>query len=234
MTTHRSTRRRARIVGVIASRADLDRALRMRRPPDLFELRLDCLAGAADQLQSTLAKLRAPLIVTARHPQEGGAGKLSLPQRRDLLTRFLNHADYLDVELRSAPALRRLLALAQTKNIRRIISFHAFNSTPSARLLAAKARMAITHGANIFKVATRTDFPMELECLLDFMTNSHLNIPVAAMGIGKLGVISRVLLARAGSVLVYASLSTRVTEGQPSVEQLQALGIGSGRTVNDK
>ena len=37
----RSTKQRPRVVGVIASRDDLERALRMRRPPDLFELRLD-------------------------------------------------------------------------------------------------------------------------------------------------------------------------------------------------
>ena len=36
MTARRSTKRRPRIVGVIASRADLDRALQMPRPPDLF------------------------------------------------------------------------------------------------------------------------------------------------------------------------------------------------------
>ena len=45
MTGRRSTKRRPRIVGVIASREDLEQALRMRRPPDLFELRLDHLAG---------------------------------------------------------------------------------------------------------------------------------------------------------------------------------------------
>jgi len=227
MTTRGSTRRRPRIVGVIASRADLDRALRMRRPPDLFELRLDCLAGVADHLQNTLPKLRAPLIITVRHPHEGGARKLSLRQRRDLLTRFLNHADYLDVELRSASELRGLLAIAETKKIRRIISFHNFKSTPSAPLLGVKARQARAQRADVFKVATRTDTPMDLGRLLDFMTSRRLDIPLAVMGIGKLGAISRVLLARAGSVLIYASLCTTVTEGQLSVEELRALGMGS-------
>lgn len=228
MTARRSTGRPPHIVGVIASRADLGRALRMRRPPDLFEIRLDCLAGVADQLQNRLAKLRAPLIITARHPHEGGARKLSLRQRRDLLARFLNHADYLDVELRSASAMGRLLAIAETKKVRRIISFHAFKSTPSARLLAAKARKARAHGADIFKVATRTDTPMELGRLLDFMTTSRVDIPLSVMGIGKLGAISRVLLARAGSVLTYASLgAANVFEGQLSLEQLRELGIGT-------
>ena len=224
---HRSIKRRPRVVGVIASRADLERAVRMRRPPDLFELRLDLLAGMADQVESALPKLRRPLIITARDPHEGGANKLWLRQRRDLLARFLNHADYIDVELRSAATLQSLLKSAENKNVRRIISFHNLKSTPNARILATKAREARSHGADIFKVATRTDTPMELARLLEFITSSRLDLALAVMGIGKLGAISRVLLARASSVLIYASLGPATdVEGQLSLEQLRALGFG--------
>jgi len=227
MMVHRSIKRRPRVVGVIASRDDLEQALRMRRPPDLFELRLDRLTRVVGRIETKLSKLRAPLIITARHPNEGGSGKLSLRQRRALLSRFLTHADYLDVELRSARALQALLAITKTKKIRRIISFHDFKSTPSARILAAKAREARSHGADIFKVATRTDTPIELARLLEFMTSSRLNLPLAVMGIGKLGAISRALLARSGSVLIYASVGTATdVEGQLSLEQLRVLGFG--------
>jgi 3-dehydroquinate dehydratase-1 len=230
MTTRRSATHRPRIVGVIASRADLGRALRIRKPPDLFELRLDHLAGIVDQLENKLPRLRAPLIITARHPQEGGANKLSLRQRRDLLTRFLPHATYVDVELRSASALRSLLKLAKQKKVRRIISFHNFKSTPPPRVLVAKARAAKARGANIFKVATRTDTPIEFTRLLDFLTKKDIDLPVSAMGIGKLGAISRVLLARAGSALVYASLTAATDiEGQLSLDKLRALGFASRR-----
>jgi len=130
-------------------------------------------------------------------------------------------------ELRSAPALRSILTLAEKKNVRRIISFHNFKSTPSARILAAKASEARSHGANIFKVVTRTDTPIELGRLVEFMTSRPLDLAVAVMGIGKLGAISRVLLARAGSVLIYASIGAATdVEGQLSLEQLRALGFG--------
>lgn len=227
MTERRSTKRRPRIVGVIASRDDLEQALRMRRPPDLFELRLDHLTGVLGRIETKLPKLRAPLIITARHPNEGGGGRLSLRQRRALLSRFLTHADYFDVELRSARALRALLAIARTKKVRRIISFHDFKSTPSARLLVAKANNAKAFRADIFKVATRTETPMELGRLLEFITENRVNVPLAVMGMGRLGAISRVLLARAGSVLIYASVgATTDVEGQMSLKQLRALGFG--------
>jgi 3-dehydroquinate dehydratase I len=227
MTAPRSIKQRPRVVGVIASRADLERAVRMRRPPDLFELRLDRLAGMANQVEGALPKLRRPLIITARDPNEGGANKLRLRQRRDLLARFLNHAGYIDVELRLASALLPSFSLARNKNVRRIISFHNFKSTPSPRILAVKAREAKSHGADIFKVATRTDTAMELGRLLEFMISSRLDLELAVMGIGKLGAISRVLLARAGSALIYASVGAATdVEGQMSLEQLRALGFG--------
>jgi 3-dehydroquinate dehydratase-1 len=224
----RSTKGHSRVVGVIASEEDLHRVLRMRAPPDLLELRLDRLVSLVDRLDNVLPKIRTPLIITARHPLEGGAADLDLRQRRDLLTRFLNHADYIDVELRSASALQSLLTLAKNKNVHRIISVHSFKSTPSARILEAKAREAKSHGANVFKVATRTDTPVELGRLLEFITATRSRVPIAAMGIGKLGAISRVLLARAGSALIYTSVGpVSDIEGQLSLQQLRALQMKS-------
>src|SRR5438067_1415125 len=135
-------------------------------------------------------------------------------------------AKYVDVELRSAVALRWLVRLVEQKKVKRIMSYHNFKSTPPVRVLLTKARAAEAHGANIFKVATRTDTPVQLARLLDFITNENLGLAVSAMGIGRLGAISRVLLARAGSVLIYASIDEASDiEGQLSLKQLRALGI---------
>ncbi len=219
-------RPRCRVVGVITSCVDLDFATRMRHPPHLFELRLDQLADNIDQLEKKISRLRAPIIITARHPREGGANNLSLRQRRNLLIRFLPNAGYIDIELRSVVALHPLLILAKQRKVRRIISFHNFQVTPATPVLLAKARAAEAHGASIFKIATRTDTPLELGRLLDLVGNANMRVPVSAMGIGQLGSISRVLLARAGSALVYGSLTDRSDiEGQLSLEELRALGI---------
>jgi 3-dehydroquinate dehydratase-1 len=216
------------VVGVIASRADFDFAVRMREPPDLFELRLDRVVDDVDQLERKLSRLRAPLIVTARHPMEGGANQLSAPQRYDLLARFLSKARYIDVELRSAPVFRSLLRLARKQNVRRIISVHHLKSTPSPGRLRAQARAAKTYGADIFKVATRVDAPAQLKRLIDFVAAKDVDVAVSAMGIGKLGAASRVLLACCGSALVYVSLGRSDIEGQMSLDQLHALGITAG------
>ncbi len=210
------------IVGVITSPADLRFAIAMPEPPHLFELRLDHLCTIIDQLKRKVHKLRAPIIITARDPREGGANNLSLRERFELLSRFLSRAEYLDVELRSARAFKTLLASARKQNVRRILSFHNFKSTPPPRSLSAKATLAKAHGADIFKVAARTETPAQLVRLIDFVTDNDVDLPVSAMGIGKLGAISRLLLARCGSVLNYAALHRSQIEGQLPIDLLRS------------
>lgn len=165
--------------------------------------------------------LQAPLIVTARHPAEGGANSLSSARRRDLLLRFGPRAQYLDVELRSAEAFQSLSKLPPLQSVRRIISLHDFDSTPSPRSLHAKARAARSHGAAIFKVATRTDTPTQLARLFEFVAQEDPDLALSVMGIGQLGGVSRLALARCGSALVYGALADKQIEGQLSAEQLR-------------
>jgi len=213
---------RPQIVGVIASPTDLQFALAMRAPPDLFELRLDCFLSSLDKLVAKVESLPSPIIVTTRDPREGGIGNLSPEQRANLLARFLVYAKYLDIELRNARAFKPLLAYARKRNVRVIVSFHDFKSTPSSRSLRTKALAAKKRGADIFKIATRTDTPAELAQLVDFITHKSVDLPVSAMGIGKLGALSRLLLARCGSVLNYASFGRPTVEGQLPIELLRS------------
>jgi 3-dehydroquinate dehydratase I len=209
------------MVVVIASPSDLGRAQRLRKPPDLFEIRLDHFCNNPAEVEKRLSTLRAPLVITARHPSEGGANNLSLAKRRELLSRFLPCARYLDVELRSAHALRALLARARKENVSLIISFHDLNSTPTVRSLQTKARAAQSLGADIFKVATRTDSADQLARLIGFFTSRRVDLAVSAMGIGKLGAKSRRELMRNGSVLNYAHLGRAHISGQPPLSEIR-------------
>jgi 3-dehydroquinate dehydratase-1 len=218
-------------VGVISSPAELDFAIRIAEPPDLFELRLDHLlrppfeGGSVARLETEISKLAVPFLITARHPSEGGVNRLSARQRHDLLSRFLSRANYIDIELRSAPFFGPLLDLARKRRVRLIISAHHLKITPSPTRLQAQARVAKTYGAEIFKLATRTDTPAQLTRLIDFVAAGAANIPVSAMGIGQLGLASRLILASFGSPLVYVSLGRSSIEGQMSLEQFRAFGI---------
>ena len=209
------------IAGVIFSRADLQRALRMRRPPDLFELRLDRLVNWIDEVKAALARLPAPFIITARDPREGGANHLSGPRRRALLLRFLPRAAYVDVEFRSARFLAPVLRSAQAHGVPTIVSFHDFKATPPSARLDEITSAARSLGAGVTKIVTRTDTPAQLNALLDLFDRQRGVSNVVTMGIGKLGRVSRLELARRGCILNYAHLGSPSAVGQLSVRDLR-------------
>lgn len=213
--------RAAQIVGVIFSRADFRRAIRMRNPPDVFELRLDGLVGSIESVRKEIHRLPAPCIITARHPQEGGSNGLSPRLRREMLLAFLPHATGVDIERRSARALAPVLRIARAKKISVILSFHDFRGTPSAARLDQIARKAESLGPTSVKIATRTDTPEELKRLLDFFERSPRARNVVVMGIGKLGRKSRLEMARRGCPLNYAHLGTARVAGQLSLPELR-------------
>lgn len=211
------------IVGVIHSTADLWRAVALRTAPDLFEVRLDALTHCIEEISDKLGKLPAPFIVTARHPVEGGSNQLRPRERRALLLRFMPHAAYVDVELRSARTLASVLEEARARNIGTIVSFHDLQGTPSATRFEEMACAARSLGADILKVATRTDSPAQLARLRDFFWRHRgkIEMEMAVMGIGRLGRSSRLEFAAAGSALNYAHLGTPQTEGQLSITDLR-------------
>jgi 3-dehydroquinate dehydratase-1 len=210
-----------RIVGVIATSAALARAGRLRQPPDFFELRLDALRQSLGAIEQALPRLRAPLILTARHPAEGGRGRLTVAARRALLVRFLPHAALVDLEFRSVRHMPALLAEIRRRRLGLIISRHDLRRTPSLGELRRFARAAATLRPAIIKIATRTNTRPELARLLAFFEECHPALPLAAMGTGKLGPESRRRLAQLGSALTYVSLDYPVVRGQPTLGQLR-------------
>lgn len=209
------------IVGVIFSRADFHRALRMRKPPDLFELRLDRLINCIDEVSASTDRLPAPFIITARAPREGGANHLPAPRRRALLLDFLSRAAWVDVELQSARSFEPILRSAAAHQVGTIISFHNFKTTPPVSRLDDIVFGAGSLGADIIKVATRTDTPAQFKALLDFFERHRRLANVVAMGIGKLGRVSRLEFARRGCPLNYAHLGSPAAAGQLSIQDLR-------------
>ncbi|MFL6589495.1 MAG: type I 3-dehydroquinate dehydratase [Chthoniobacterales bacterium] len=212
---------RPRIVGVIFSPADFRRAIKMRNPPALFELRLDGLVNSLERIQTLIRDLPAPFIATARHPGEGGANHLSASERRTLLLEFLPHAAFVDIESRSLRFSGAVLERAAANQIPAIISLHDLEDTPSRSRLDNFAAAARSARADIIKVATRTDTRSQLQRLFDFFDAHHAHSKIAAMGIGKLGRVSRIELLRRGSLLNYAHLGVPRASGQLSVAELR-------------
>ena len=209
-------------VAVVASVADLRRAVGLRKLPDLFEIRLDTLADAAETPRA-FAELGAPLILTARHPQEGGHNNLPTASRRALLLRHLPGARYVDVELRSVGAMAPVFDEAARLGSKLIVSVHDFRRTPSLSEITTLAMRARSAGADVFKLVTRVDSPDDVQTLIGAFEFLKGDLPVSAMAVGTFARVARRELIARGSVLNYAHLGTAVVPGQFSLAELRRL-----------
>ncbi len=184
---------------------------------DFLELRVDAFATdprELDTLEALAGRLPFPLVVTVRHPGEGGASELSAAGRRALFERFLPYAAWVDVELRSTTTLAPVLKAAREAGKGVILSHHDFHTTPSLARLTALAGKAALAGAEVFKVATTANTPAALATLATFLTGTKRPAALAVMGMGPYGKISRLTLGSSGSVLNYGYLHRVQVPGQ--------------------
>ena len=211
------------LVGVICSPADLRNALELPTPPDFFEVRLDAMAPRLEALGDDIGKLAAPLILTVRHPAEGGRNRLSLRDRRALFFRFLARATYVDVELRSVRHLAPLVRKARARAVGIIISFHDLKGTPTLARLEKVVCAANSLGADVLKIATRTDNLEQLTRLREVLLRHRHRGRITVLGIGRLGRRSRSEFAALGCALAYGHLGKSGVAGQPSLEELRRM-----------
>jgi 3-dehydroquinate dehydratase-1 len=222
------THLRPLVIATVHSKAGLAAARNLSpRAVDLLEIRLDCLADSLSLVESALPGLSFPLLFTARHASEGGRGRLAARERGRLLAHFLPHAAAIDVELRSVHALAGVMEEAARQGVARVVSVHYFRRTPSAAALQSKLRAARQAGAEIVKVATTLRGPRDLATLLELAARAP--GPVALMGMGPLGRVSRLALAAAGSRLNYGYLDRPQVPGQWPAERLMELIKEVGR-----
>ena len=203
------------VVGIVDSPAALRAAGRLRRGE------VDFLEWRADFLGTGIVKSKIPRIVTARHPAEGGQNAMSAAARREALLELIPAAALVDVEIRSLGGMEKVLSEARKAGVGVITSFHDFQKTPSSARLKDLVKQACDAGADVLKIATRADSPADVARLLNLLEMAPL--PLAVMGMGPLGMASRVMLAASGSVLNYGWLHRPNVTGQWSAKDLRGI-----------
>ena len=208
---------RPNVIGIVDSQRALLTAQGL--PPgavDLLEWRADCLSA-----ESPLPRSRFPWIVTARHPSEGGRGSLSTAARREALLRHLSGASAIDIEARSFHTMKDVIREAHCAGVQVIASFHNFQKTPSSASLEKIILRSVDAGADVVKIATVTQSSGDIARLLALLASQ--NIPTAAMGMGPLGMASRLIFASCGSILNYGWLDRPNVPGQWSAVEFKRL-----------
>ncbi len=209
------------VVGTVHSPGSLRLAATLKPGDvDVLEFRIDSLLDQLDAAEQAMRTTRFPVLLTVRHLGEGGAGKLSADQRKKLYRRFLAHASFLDIELRSLPAFADLVEEARHMGCVVVVSNHDFKKTPPIAQLIARQKRAFAAGADIFKVACATNTARDLARLLDFAQRPAKGAH-SIMGMGRFGKASRIALAEAGSCLNYGYLDAPNAPGQWEARELR-------------
>ncbi len=181
-----------------------------RAGADLCELRLDYVR--APDLPRLLAGRPLPAVATARPKWEGGRFEGTEADRLMLLGEACRcGAEYVDVEFRAYKDFDR-------RQARLILSFHDFEKTPGdIEGTAAKMRLLEPF---VVKVACRAGGAADLARLVRLQKSLEGRSAVIAMG--EAGEPLRVLYARYGGWLTYASVRSgaETAPGQLTVEDL--------------
>ena len=190
---------------------------------DLIEYRIDALFPHQDLLLQRLGDAIRPHLITVRDPAEGGLNGLSHAQRARCLVRFLPHATFLDIEIKNLAAFQDLIAKAHQTGVRILSSHHDLEGTPPARTLLATIEEGRRQGADAVKIATTTRSAADIHTLLSVLEAQRPHGPLAIMGMGPLGMGSRVLFAQCGSLLTYTYLKNANAPGQWSASMMRTL-----------
>lgn len=215
----------ALVVGAISSAAileDVSQAGLTSADCDLLELRLDSIDLPIEEVHAMARRLTLPLLITARHPDEGGHRNLSTAQRHELLESHLDLAVLMDIELRSVGEMIPLVQKAQGRGVGVIGSFHDFHTTPNDDVLQGSVDFGLQFKLDAVKIATTLQSPSDLARLLQLISKER-RLPLSVMGMGSLGRTSRLVLAKSGSILNYGYLGQSNAPGQWSAPQLKAL-----------
>ena len=147
---------------------------------------------------------------------------MSESARLSLFEQWLPVCDVIDVELRNLSRVSKLIQQAESTGKEGIVSFHDFAETPGLEKLQEMFDQSGRAPNRIFKVAATVSHWSDVEALIQLIQN-NLEFRVAAMGMGALGKLSRLVLARLGSCLTYGSIGAAVVPGQWPVTQLSDL-----------
>lgn len=184
---------------------------------DWVELRVDALPAEVAEKGASATRPSCPLLVTVRHESEGGCRPMSEEERKALAMKWLPMATALDWETARLAEAADLVAAAKSARVLLVASNHDFEKTPDLATLRQREALARSLGADVVKFAFRLNRAEDMMVGVELLRSA--TGPMAVMGMGPLGAVSRLLYVQHGSCLIYGYLGDSPTApGQWSAE----------------
>ena len=216
----------------------------LEKSPDLIEFRFDYINEAKFITHSLLKEIiniippKIPKIFTFRRKQEGGQYNLSMNERLDVLRHLIEvKPDYLDVEINSeSKVLKSLIDLAYDNKVKLIFSYHDFEKCvtyeKTTEILTKfdeklKRELLINVdkiNGSIFKIiSTARVFDDNVQVLNICKKLYQQDKTFVCFAMGEVGLLSRILCVKFGSLWTYGSLEEKTAPGQIKIEKIREI-----------
>ena len=119
------------------------------------------------------------------------------------------YAAALDIEIKAMRHARELIMEARDRDVIIIGSTHDFQITPGVDYLREQEKKARSYKADIVKFAFTPCLASDIQTGVQLFTKPK--GPIAVMGMGPMGPVSRLLYSQLGSCLVYGYLGEEET-----------------------
>src|SRR5699024_9197446 len=119
--------------------------------------------------------------------------------------------------------LTKIKKTAEKYETQLILSYHNFQYKPSIKLLKEKVQIAVEYGADIVRIAVKSENKEDVYHLLEEIRkmDDQLNVPIITMSMGEIGALSRVIGWAYGSVLTFGVGVEASAPGQVPVKALR-------------
>jgi 3-dehydroquinate dehydratase-1 len=216
----------------------------LEKKPDLIEFRFDYINEVNFITVSFLTELlsyitpKIPIIFTFRRIQERGQYNLNKDERLQILKLLVEaKPNYLDLEMKSDIKILKIITnLAYKNNVDLIFSFHDFEDTPTYEeiiTLLDELKDKLVHecyvdlgkiNESIFKlIFTPQKFEDNLNILKICRTFSQDGKKIVCFAMGELGIFSRIICVKFGSLWTYGSLRDKTAPGQINIKTLREI-----------
>ena len=162
-------------------------------------------------------------IFTCRRKTEGGRFDSSERERIAIIDEALRLGfGYVDIELSTLE--KNQLDLTIRGKTKLIVSYHNFEETPDEVVVRKLIENMKKYNPDIIKVATQVVSPDDNYKLFKLMLDESIGLPRILIGMGELGIITRIIGPILGNYLTFASTNNQVTApGQIDINRLKRI-----------
>lgn len=189
------------VIATISTRDDWNLMMNHQIQTDWVEWRIDALSQILSPEELVSTDCPYPMVLTVRCPSEGGQKEWHEGERKDWMKQLLPKAKAIDIEIAHLQEYADIVSLAKEKGVMVIGSAHDFKQFPGVSSLNQLIEKGVKASVDIVKVAFVLSSGQEMVDAGSLYETA--NIPLAFMGMGALGPVSRLYFSQLGSPLIY-------------------------------